>query len=165
MFRSVFLALVLVQVVPAAAQHVRIAGIGPEARLLSPADLAAIGLTEVKDSREIAVGGETRRVEIRYAGVPLPLLLQKAGIETLDRHALRAASILVISRDGYRAVFSWGEMFNNQTGDSVLVITQENGAPNPAREGHFSLRAFTDRRPGPRHVRDIAEIRVEPARP
>lgn len=145
----------------AKAQELTIAGIGPEPKRISLADLATAGLIEVKDGREITVGGETRRIEIRYGGVPLPLLLQKAGIETLDRYGLRAASIVVIARDGYRASFSWGELFNTTGGDSVIVITQENGTANPAREGAFSLRAFADRRPGPRHVRDVAEIRVE----
>ncbi len=143
------------------AEPLRITGIGPQAKTLSGAEFAALGLIEVKDGRDITLNGETRRLEIRYGGVSLPTLLRKLGIETLDRYGLRSATVVVVARDGYRASFSWGELFNHPSGESVVLITQENGAPNPAREGEFSLRAFGDLRPGPRHVREVAEIRVE----
>ncbi|OYU49204.1 MAG: hypothetical protein CFE31_07485 [Rhizobiales bacterium PAR1] len=146
---------------PGLAEPLRILGIGPDAKHVTRTDLAAIGIRVIKDAREINVNGETKRLEIRYGGVSLPVLLQKQGIETLDRYGLRAATILVIAKDGYRASFSWGELFNAAAGESVTVITEENGAPNPAREGDFSLRAFSDLRPGPRHVRDVVEIRIE----
>ena len=146
---------------PALADPLRILGIGPEATTVTRADLAASGIREVKDARELNINGETKRLEIRYGGVSLPALLKKQGIEALDRYGLRAATILIIAKDGYRASFSWGELFNTSAGESVIVITEENGAPNPAREGDFSLRAFSDLRPGPRHVRDVVEIRVE----
>jgi len=138
-----------------------ITGLGPAAKRISTPELAAIGLSEVKDTRDLTVSGETKRLEIRYGGVPLPALLTRLGIETLDRYALRSATILVVAKDGYRASFSWGELFNHPSGNAVMVITQENGTPNPAREGDFSLRAFSDLRPGPRHIRDVAEIRIE----
>jgi hypothetical protein len=77
----------------------------------------------------------------------------------MDRYALRSATILAIARDGYRASFSWGELFNSPAGERALIITRENGAPS-AREGGFSLRSLNDLRPGPRHVRDLAEIRI-----
>lgn len=146
---------------PTLADPLRILGIGPEAKKITREALTAMGIREVKDSREVNVNGEAKRREIRYGGVSLPALLQKQGIETLDRDNLRAATILVIAKDGYRTSFSWGELFNAPAGESVIVITEENGVPNPAREGDFSLRAFSDLRPGPRHVRDVVEIRIE----
>ncbi len=151
----------LVLASPALCADLRIVGIGAETKSVTTDDLAAIGLIEVRDGREVTINGETKRLEIRYGGVSLPSLLKRYGIETLDRYALRAASIVITARDGYRASFSWGELFNHSSGESVVVITQENGAPNPAREGDFSLRAFSDLRPGPRHVREVSEIRVE----
>lgn len=160
--RAALAALVMSLVaMPALADSLRILGIGPEVKSVTRAELAAMGLREVKDARELNVNGETKRLEIRYGGVPLADLLKKQGIEALDRYGLRAATILVIAKDGYRASFSWGELFNASSGESVIVITEENGTRNPAREGDFSLRAFSDLRPGPRHVRDMVEIRVE----
>jgi hypothetical protein len=51
-------------------------------------------------------------------------------------------------------------LFNNTLGQSVIVIFRENGEKLPARDGDFTLRSFSDTRPGPRHVRLLNDIRV-----
>jgi hypothetical protein len=136
-------------------------GLGESPQTFDMAALEKLGPSEVTDSREITTPSGRERVEIVYRGVELAKLLEAAGIERLDRHGVRAASVIVVARDGYRASFSWGELFNTAGGRRVFVITGENGKPNSAREGVFGLRSFGDLRPGPRHVRDVAELRVE----
>ena len=145
---------------PAHAQSLTIVGITEQPLVLDVAAVEALGTTEITDSREVSGASGTERISIVYRGVELAKILESQGIARLDRQDLRAASIMVTAKDGYRATFSWGELFITAGGSRVLLITGENGRSNPAREGAFSLRAFADLRPGPRHVRDVAEIRV-----
>ena len=144
----------------ARADTLSFSGFSSEPRRLSVPEQEALGLTEITDTRDVTIGGQTQRLEIRYGGVPLTALLEAQGIGALDRYRLRSATILLIAKDGYRAAFSWGELFNSPAGRTVMVLTRENGAKQPAREGDFSLRAFSDLRPGPRHVRELSEVRL-----
>ncbi|QCI68912.1 hypothetical protein [Phreatobacter stygius] len=159
-----FLLFILVSLaLPAAvqAQTLTIRGLPDAAVTLDLATLEKLGTSEVIDSREVTTPTGRERIDIVYRGVELAKLLEANGIERLDRHGVRAATVIVVARDGYRASFSWGELFNTSGGRRVFVITGENGRPNSAREGVFSLRAFADLRPGPRHVRDVAELLIE----
>jgi hypothetical protein len=162
--RQDFFATVLVMLASltvASGQTLTVTGIGEKPQAVTAAAVEALGTSEITHSREISGASGAERLSIVYRGVELPKLLEAQGIATLDRLGLRAATITIVARDGYRAAFSWGELFNSPAGARVLVILGENGRPNPAREGAFSLRAFSDLRPGPRHVRDVTEIRVE----
>jgi hypothetical protein len=132
----------------------------PDLRL-DRAAVEKLGATEVIDAREVTTASGRERIEVVYRGVELPRLLAAHGIERLDRRGVRAATIQVVAKDGYRASFSWGELFNTSGGNRVFVITGERGPATNPDEGPFSLRAFADLRPGPRHVRDVAEIVVE----
>lgn len=142
-------------------QTLTITGMGDAPVAIDAAAVERLGTIEVTDIREINAPTGRERIEIVYRGVELAKLLEAQGIDRVDRRAVRAASIVVIARDGYRASFSWGELFNTAGGRRVVVILGENGQPNSPREGVFSLRSFSDIRPGPRHVRDVGEIRVD----
>jgi hypothetical protein len=168
MYRSRALVVLAVAVLghagaPAAAQTLTIRGLGDAPLVVDAAAVERLGTVEVSDVREINAPSGRERIEIVYRGVELPRLLEAQGIERAGR-ALRTASVVVVSRDGYRATFSWGELFNTAVGRRVILILGENGRPNSAREGVFAIRSFSDLRPGPRHVRDVGEIRIEPAR-
>jgi hypothetical protein len=160
--RSTLLLLFCLAGAPAAlAQALVLRGL-PEAEIrLDRAALEKLGVSEVTDAREVTTATGRERIEVVYRGVELAKLLAAHGIERLDRRGVRAATIQVIAKDGYRASFSWGELFNTAGGNRVFVITGERGPATNPNEGAFSLRAFADLRPGPRHVRDVAEIVVE----
>lgn len=143
----------------AVAQTLKISGITGSTADLTIQAIEAMGLAEITDTRQLSVGSQTEQRAIVYQGIALPRLLEAAGFDKLDRYAVRSATILIVAKDGYQARFSWGELFNSSIGERALVILRENGAIS-AREGSFSLRSLGDFRPGPRHVRDVAEIRV-----
>jgi hypothetical protein len=122
----------------------------PEAEIrLDRAALEKLGASEVVDAREVTTASGRERIEVVYRGVELNKLLAAHGIERLDRRGVRAATIQVIAKDGYRASFSWGELFNTSGGNRVFVVTGERGPATNPNEGAFSLRAFADLRPGP----------------
>lgn len=63
----------------------------------------------------------------------------------------------IIAKDGYFAVFSWNELYNNPLGDKVFLISQSNSHP---KDG-LLLISKTDRYTGRRFVKDVVEIHIE----
>lgn len=89
-------------------------------------------------------GGE----EAEWSGVPLHLLLKRAGADFGE--ALRGPSlaqyVLVTAGDGYRAVLALPELDPRCTDDPVLLCDQMNGAPLPEGKGPLRLILPKERR-------------------
>jgi hypothetical protein len=125
-------------------------------------ELAKLPATELKQRRivERSGGGPSDEQVIRYDGVLLrELLLQRAGASGEGRLA-RDSLVEAVATDGYRAWFSWMELFNSAAGDNVLVVTAQDGKALDERSGPLALRTLGDYRPGPRHVRNLCAVRV-----
>lgn len=91
------------------------------------------------------------------------MLARAAGDAASQARGARTLVYEAVATDGYRAVFSWGELYNGAAGEQVLVITTQDGQALDARQGPLALRALADLRPGPRHVRNLCALVVRPA--
>ena len=128
------------------------------ARRFTAAEIAALPQTELVETRSAGAGAKAEQAEVRYRGVLLRDLLDAAGVQKLDRHALRHSGVAARATDNYAVLFSWGELYNGRAGDNVLVITSMNGKPLPSSEGPYALRSLSDTKPGPRHVKWLNRI-------
>jgi DMSO/TMAO reductase YedYZ molybdopterin-dependent catalytic subunit len=95
-----------------------------------------------------------------YGGVRLVDLLQEADIRQDAPHALRRTYVVATASDGFKAVFSWGELFNTPVGRGVLVAYERDGAPLRDGEGKIALVSLADERSGTRHVKWLERIEV-----
>jgi hypothetical protein len=95
---------------------------------------------------------------VRYGGVLLRDVLEQTMSAALKARDARRLVFEAVATDGYRAVFSWGELFNSAAGEQVLVIGTRDGQPLDAHEGPLALRSLGDVRPGPRHVRNLCAV-------
>ena len=116
--------------------------------------------TEIAESRNTEREGVRQHRRIVYRGVLLRDLITAAGFREAQRHDFRRTLFVAKATDGYVGLFSWGELFNAESGGNVLVIIETDGKPLPAGEGPIALRSLSDFRPGPRHIRWLEEIRV-----
>lgn len=91
-------------------------------------------------------------------GVPLCALIEEAEPAFEQRTDFKRMTIIAESIDGYRALFSWNELFNTAVGDGVLLAWPE-GRP----EGPFALLSLHDRATGPRYVQGLATIALHKA--
>jgi Oxidoreductase molybdopterin binding domain len=130
---------------------------------LGVADLAGLPQTERVQRRTLASSDSASQPaleqSVRYSGV----LLRDVLARTVPVDNNRAARTLVfeaVATDGYRAVFTWGEIFNSSAGEQVMVISAQDGRPLGAEQGPLALRALADLRPGPRHVRNLCGLVV-----
>jgi hypothetical protein len=95
-----------------------------------------------------------------YSGVLLTQLLDKAGLRSVRKDDWRRLYFVATASDGYKAVFSWGELFNSRIGRGLLVVYERAGKPIDDSEGRIALLSTEDDRMGPRHVRWLKRIEV-----
>ena len=69
-------------------------------------------------------------------------------------------AIIATASDGYKAVFSWNELFNSANGQGVIIIYQRDGLPLDEKAGQIALISTRDLATGPRFVKWIKEINV-----
>ena len=96
-----------------------------------------------------------------YAGVPISVLLEQAGVPA--GRALRGNRLAIVviaeASDGYKVAFSIGELDASVGDAQVLVADSLNGAPLDAKHGPLQLIAPMDKR-GARWVRGVVRLRV-----
>lgn len=139
-------------------------GDGVTAMALGAADLAALPAATLTQKLSVSAGaGAASERSITYSGTLLRDLLLKAGMGGPTDRSARWATVELVATDGYRSVFSWGELFNTAVGEQVLIITAQDGKPLDAAAGPLALRSLADLRPGPRHVRNLCAVSVRRA--
>ncbi len=106
----------------------------------------------------VCQSGATVKADKTSKGVLLKVVLEKAGIKQLN-HKDRNFIIVARATDDYLAAFSWGEIFNNPTGNSTYILFEENGKPI-MNHGEMILICTNDIKTGPRHVNWLKSIEV-----
>ncbi|MGZ8518349.1 MAG: hypothetical protein ACXWWD_13410 [Chitinophagaceae bacterium] len=69
--------------------------------------------------------------------------------------------ITCIASDNYKVVFSWNEIFNSDTGDQLLIITEGNGQKGDEMADSIALLSPSDRATGRRYVKGLQKIVIE----
>ena len=136
-------------------------GAGLTTLALGAPELSALQATTLTQ-RQVVSSGATAATErsVTYSGPLLREVLRRAGFGSPDDRGARFAVIEAVATDGYRALFSWGELFNTAVGDQVLVISSQDGAPLNTVAGPLALRSLADLRAGARHVRNLCALVV-----
>ena len=79
-----------------------------------------------------------------------------------NRLDLRSSVVIITASDGYRAIFSWSELYLSPIGDGALVVYERDGTNLPPDEGPLALVSLQERhdRPEPRHVKWLQSIEL-----
>lgn len=134
---------------------------GKATLVLGTPELSALPAATLTQRQVVSSGasGATERT-VRYSGHLMREVLLRAGFGLPNDRGARIAMIEAVATDGYRAVFSWGELFNTAVGDQVMVIDSQDGRHLDALAGPLALRSLADLRPGARHVRNLCALVV-----
>jgi len=108
--------------------------------------------------------GETRSSLRNVKGVLVKDILNKVEIDAETPKVLSEYYFVCIASDNYKAVFSWNEIFNNDTGKSVYIITEQDGKPATALDNRIALVSPKDQMTGRRYVKGLQKIVVERAK-
>jgi DMSO/TMAO reductase YedYZ molybdopterin-dependent catalytic subunit len=122
--------------------------------------LPAQRIEDVRVVREQGAATGAQEMARRYTGCLLRDVLDRAKLVEKNRMDLRKSVVIVTASDGYRAEFSWAELYLSPIGDGVLIVYERDGAALPDTEGPLALVSLKDTRPGPRHVKWLRTIEV-----
>ena len=123
-------------------------------------DLQQMNVVNGTDFKVVSTSGEVRKEFKTYKGVLLSELLDKAKIVLQSPKEKGKIYFVATATDGYTAIFSYHEIFNNPAGDKVLVLFEENGK-EINKDGAFVLISGTDRITGARHIKWLKSIEVK----
>jgi len=105
--------------------------------------------------------GERRSTLKNVKGVLLKDILSKVEIDAETPKVLSEYYFVCIASDNYKAVFSWNEIFNSATGNSVYILTGHDGKPASALDNRIALVSPKDQMTGRRYVKGLQKIVVE----
>lgn len=152
---AAFLQLAVAGAVCAQDTGIEIVGGVLKAGVISRDDLAKLPAVE-QDVRYQTSKGEAHG---RYSGPLLWSILEARGIGDMPGHnAQLKHSFVVEGRDGYRIVFSVGEIDPDFGNAPIQLALEEDGKPLPEAEG-YKLVVPGDKR-GARYVRDVVRIEL-----
>ena len=136
-----------------------ISGIVENPLTLKVEDLSKMKVIEGADFKVVSTSGEIRKEFKTYKAVLLKDLLDKAKINLQNPKEKGKLYFVATATDGYTAIFSYHEIFNNPAGDNVLVVFEVNGKPID-KDGAFVLISTIDKITGARHVKWLKNIEV-----
>ena len=102
--------------------------------------------------------GERRSSLKNVKGVLLKDILEKIEIDSESPKVLSEYYIVCIASDNYKVVFSWNEIFNSNTGNSVYILTGHDGKPASALDNRIALVSPKDQMTGLRYVKGLQKI-------
>ena len=89
------------------------------------------------------------------------VLSKKILFDAENPKALSEYFIECVATDNYKVVFSWNELFNTETGNNVLVITEEEGRSLIGKEGDLVIITPTDFATGRRYVKGLKKVLIK----
>ena len=105
--------------------------------------------------------GERRSTLKKVKGVLLKDILVKVEIDSESPKVFSEYYLVCIASDNYKVVFSWNEIFNNDTGKSVYIITNVDGKSASVLDSRIALVSPKDQMTGRRYVKGLQKIVVE----
>ncbi len=105
--------------------------------------------------------GEKKGVAKQLRGVLVLDVLKSVDFQAETPRVLSEFYLTFIGADGYKAVFSWNEIFNSPTGKNLYFITEKAGQPLTEMEDRIILIAPNDFKTGRRFVKRLAKIVVD----
>jgi hypothetical protein len=130
------------------------------AAVLTIDDLRKLSPRAIDDTRSAGGKGASDAQPRKYVGVLLRDILNQVKLAEPEPRGFRKSIVVATARDGYKAVFSWAELYLTPIGDSVYVVYERDGALLLPAEGPLALVSMADRSPGPRHVKWLQAIDV-----
>lgn len=122
--------------------------------------LHAMDCLELGDLPMICGSGEPKGRIGACRGVLLAELINQAEVVVKEHNDTKKMFVVATSDDGYKAVFSWQEIFNSPNGDGILVVLEKDGHPLYGGCGGVDLLSAHDHLTGPRYVRQLKTVEI-----
>ncbi len=104
--------------------------------------------------------GEAKGVAKALHGVQLKDVLETIVLDTESPKLFSEYYFACIATDGYKVVFSWNEIFNTTTGNSIFIITEKEGKTMADINEGILMISTQDFKTGRRYVKNLEKIVV-----
>lgn len=145
---------------PPRAQRLAVGGWVRSALRLAPDDLADMPWVLVSDFDVVCTLDGSHGVLAPVRAVRLGDLIERARPAFEQRTDFKRVALVAEGAEGYRALFSWAEIFNSPLGAGVLVAFDQPHHRLPAHAGPFALLPRHDLATGPRYVRRLRTLEL-----
>lgn len=108
--------------------------------------------------------GEQKSISRQIRGVLLKTILDSAAIAVDKPKEYSEVYITLIASDDYKNVYSWNELFNNEVGNHVYIITEMDGVTIDQMKDRILVMSLSDIKSGSRHLKGLASIDVRKVR-
>lgn len=123
-------------------------------------DLADMEWRQVHDFDVVCTLDGSHGVLPPVRAVRLGDLVERAQPAFERRTDFKRVAVVAEGAEGYRALFSWAEIFNSPLGTGILVAFEWPGQALPSNAGPFAVLAQHDLATGPRYVRGLRSIEL-----
>lgn len=107
--------------------------------------------------------GETKGTAKELRGVLLKDILKNIELDAESPKVFSEYYFTCIASDGYKVVFSWNELFNTATGNTVYIVTSKDHKPMDALDESILMISSADVNTGSRYVKNLQSIIVRRA--
>ncbi len=127
-----------------------------------------VALDDLKKLKSNAIGdisitnhkGDAKGVAKGLVGVLLKDILETVVLDSESPKQLSEYYFTCIASDGYKVVFSWNEIFNTATGNSVYIITEKDNTSISTSDESILMISTLDFKTGRRFVKNLESITV-----
>ncbi|MEQ1587998.1 MAG: hypothetical protein ABL895_19100 [Cyclobacteriaceae bacterium] len=130
-----------------------------------------VSLTEFSKYNEAPMGdititnhlGEKKSEQKLLKGILLKDILKTVEINNENPRVLSEYYFVCKSSDGYKVVYSWNEIFNSSTGESVYLVTSKNGQGAKEMKETILMISPKDYMTGRRYLKSLSSVEVKRA--
>lgn len=105
-----------------------------------------------------------RHVMKNIRGVLLKDVLNRVKLIEASPKKWSEFYLVCIAADGYKVVYSWNEVFNNPSGNKIVLVTEKDGAGAAAQPDRIAMISAADEATGRRYVKGLSKIVIERAK-
>lgn len=127
---------------------------------LQPCGLESMEWMAVPDFDIVCTLDGSHGVLAPVRAVRLSDLIELAQPAFERRTDFKRVAIVAEGAEGYRALFSWAEVFNSPLGRGIVVAWHGPGSALPPNAGRFALLPRHDLATGPRYVRGLRSVEI-----
>lgn len=97
----------------------------------------------------------------RMSGIPIKTILENVKFDVESPKVLSELYFVFEAIDGYKAVYSWNEIYNSSTGENIYLVTQKDGKMINEMEDRILVICTSDFKTGRRNLKGLSKIRIE----
>jgi hypothetical protein len=107
--------------------------------------------------------GETKGTAKELSGVLLKDILKSIELDAESPKVFSEYYFTCVASDGYKVVFSWNELFNTASGNTVYIVTSKDHKPMDVLDESILMISSADVHTGRRYVKNLQSIIVRRA--